>query len=128
MFPPSGAGQAGHAMSSTPTSCARPQARPVARYWPPQLRAYPVQASAGPAAMSTAATGATWAQVLQRYDEAQAQHASSSIETNTQLLEDPASGVAFILKIAAKLRDKPKPPAPRCALSARLRPGLLGRS
>lgn len=78
--------------------------------------------------MSTAATGATWAQVLQRYDEAQAQHASSSIETNTQLLEDPASGVAFILKIAAKLRDKPKPPAPRCALSARLRAGLLGRS
>ena len=48
--------------------------------------------------------------MLRRYDEAQAAKASSSIETHTELLED--GGVTFILKVAAALRDKPKPAAP----------------
>ncbi|GAB4819124.1 hypothetical protein N2152v2_006170 [Parachlorella kessleri] len=57
-----------------------------------------------------ARVNSTWTNVVERYEQAQAQQAASSIETNTELLED--GGVRFVLKIAAALRDKPKPPAP----------------
>lgn len=67
--------------------------------------------AAAAGAAEPAAPPCVWSAVLARYQEAQEQQASSSIETNTELLED--GGVTFILKIAAKLRDKPKPPAPR---------------
>jgi hypothetical protein len=62
-------------------------------------------------AVESSAAASVWGHVLERYNEAQAQQASSSIETNTELLED--GGITFILKIAAALRDKPKPPGPR---------------
>ena len=49
-----------------------------------------------------------WEEIRVRYDAAQGANASSFTETTTEVVED--GGFAYILKIARKLRDKPKAP------------------
>jgi ATP adenylyltransferase len=56
-----------------------------------------------------------WDGIVERYDHAQAAQAASLTETNTAVLMD--GGVKFVLKVAAALRDKPKPPAGASAAS-----------
>lgn len=49
-----------------------------------------------------------WPAIVERYDHAQSANASSMSETSTDALED--GGVRFLLRVAAKLRDKPEGP------------------
>eukprot|EP00887_Chlorella_sp_A99_P007671 scaffold20.g7671.t1 len=56
---------------------------------------------------------ALWRLIAERYDAAQAHKAASTFDTRTELVADPRdSGLAFVLKVAAQLRDKPRPPPP----------------
>ena len=54
------------------------------------------------------------------YERALDAGAAYKTDTNTELYRDPQHGVEFVLRVAAALRDKPKPPkdrhAPLCAL------------
>jgi hypothetical protein len=47
-----------------------------------------------------------WRLITQRCQSAQANRATSLIETRTELLED--MGVNFVLRVASTLRNKPK--------------------
>lgn len=49
-----------------------------------------------------------WKEICERYDAAQSLQAASFTETNTEVYDD--QGTSYILKIACKLRDKPKAP------------------
>ncbi|KAI7841171.1 hypothetical protein COHA_005137 [Chlorella ohadii] len=49
-----------------------------------------------------------WQRVTERYDAAQRDAAATMTDTNTELVPD--GGLQFVLRVAAKLRDKPKPP------------------
>lgn len=49
-----------------------------------------------------------WQRITERYDAAQRDAAATMTETNTELVPD--GGLQFVLRVAAKLRDKPKPP------------------
>ncbi|KAK9806958.1 hypothetical protein WJX72_008674 [[Myrmecia] bisecta] len=51
-----------------------------------------------------------WEAVLHRYAAAQQAGAAYQTETDTQALIDSQYGLRFILRVAAALRDKPKPP------------------
>ena len=54
-----------------------------------------------------------WQQIVQRYDAAQRHKAASTFDTHTELVRDDRAGATFVLKVAAQLRDKPKPPPPQ---------------
>ncbi|KAL4440048.1 hypothetical protein ABPG75_003049 [Micractinium tetrahymenae] len=66
-------------------------------------------AAAAAAAAEPAAGSALWQAITERYDVAQRDAAATMTETNTEVVEE--GGVRFVLRVAAKLRDKPKPPA-----------------
>jgi hypothetical protein len=57
-----------------------------------------------PAAPSTVSL---WEAITERYDAAQRGAAATMTETNTETVED--GGIPFVLRVAARLRDKPKP-------------------
>ncbi|PSC73596.1 ATP adenylyltransferase [Micractinium conductrix] len=59
-------------------------------------------------ATTPAASAALWQAVTQRYDAAQRAAAATMTGTHTEVLEE--GGVRWVLRVADKLRDKPKPP------------------
>jgi ATP adenylyltransferase len=70
---------------------------------------------------------ALWADVCATYDRAQAARAATLTATRAELLDD--GGVRFVLRVAAALRDKPRPPpastdAAAAAAAARPNPFL----
>jgi ATP adenylyltransferase len=54
-----------------------------------------------------------WKDITTRYDSAQGMKASSFTDTVTEVVED--GGFSYILKIACRLKDKPKAPKDRGA-------------
>jgi ATP adenylyltransferase len=67
--------------------------------------------AARPTAPSSASCPPTlWERITQRYDAAQASRASLFTETDTELVEERVEGrrISYIVKIARRLRDKPK--------------------
>ncbi|KAL4423467.1 hypothetical protein ABPG77_005419 [Micractinium sp. CCAP 211/92] len=70
----------------------------------------PSTAAAGaPEPPGAVSTSALWQAITDRYKTAQRDAAATMTETNTEVVQD--EGVHFVLRVAAKLRDKPKPPA-----------------
>lgn len=63
-------------------------------------------ACAGRPAPAAGASASLWEAITERYDAAQ-QGASTMTATHTAILED--GGIPFVLRVAARLRDKPKP-------------------
>lgn len=51
-----------------------------------------------------------WADVLKAYDHAEQVGASSKTDTTTELVTDESSKVQFVVRVASKLKDKPKGP------------------
>ena len=72
-----------------------------------------------PTAVQDSAAG-LWQDIVGAYERALDAGAAYKTDTNTELYRDPQHGVEFVLRVAAALRDKPKPPkdrhAPLCAL------------
>ena len=57
-----------------------------------------------------------WEDITSTYERARASGAAYKTDTSTELYKDPQHGVDFVLRVAAALRDKPKPPKDRQAL------------
>ena len=54
-----------------------------------------------------------WDDITSTYERARAAGAAYQTDTNTELYMDPQLGIEFVLRVAAALRDKPKPPKDR---------------
>ena len=50
-----------------------------------------------------------WKNITEAYERARAMGAAYKTDTNLQLLRDPSYDIQFVLRVAAALRDKPKP-------------------
>ena len=55
----------------------------------------------------------TWKAVTETYERARHKGAAYQTDTSVQLLRDPSHDIEFVLRVAAALRDKPKPPKGR---------------
>ena len=56
-----------------------------------------------------------WTKITEVYERARAMGAAYKTDTNVQLLRDPTYDIQFVLRVAAALRDKPRPPKGRSA-------------
>ena len=56
-----------------------------------------------------------WQDIVGGYERALDAGAAYKTDTNTELYTDPQHGIEFVLRVAAALRDKPKPPKDRHA-------------
>lgn len=56
---------------------------------------------------------ALWDKITDAYEQAQRSGAAAKYKTHTQILRDPRTNIAFVLRVAESLRDKPKPPKRR---------------
>ena len=77
--------------------------------------------SAQASRMSTPASvqepaGSLWENITSTYERARASGAAYKTDTKTELYRDPQHGIEFVLRVAAALRDKPKPAKERQAL------------
>ena len=54
-----------------------------------------------------------WRAITETYDRARVKGVAYKTDTNVQRLEDPTYHIQFVLRVAAALRDKPKPPKDR---------------
>ncbi|CAK0784806.1 hypothetical protein CVIRNUC_008010 [Coccomyxa viridis] len=54
--------------------------------------------------------GSFWQDIVGAYERALDAGAAYKTDTNTELYTDPQHGIEFVLRVAAALRDKPKPP------------------
>ncbi len=59
--------------------------------------------------------GSFWQDIVGAYERALDAGAAYKTDTNTELYTDPQHGIEFVLRVAAALRDKPKPPKDRHA-------------
>lgn len=66
-----------------------------------------------------------WDDIVAAYDRARASGAAYKTDTNTELYRDPRHGIEFVLRVAAALRDKPKPPMERHELPSACLNALL---
>lgn len=74
------------------------------------------RARASPMSVSTSVQEPTqrlWDDITSTYERARAAGAAYQTDTNTELYMDPQLGIEFVLRVAAALRDKPKPPKDR---------------
>ena len=60
-------------------------------------------------------TGSLWEDITSTYERARASGAAYKTDTKTELYRDPQHGIEFVLRVAAALRDKPKPAKDRQA-------------
>jgi ATP adenylyltransferase len=60
-----------------------------------------------------------WDDITSTYERARAAGAAYQTDINTELYMDPQLGIEFVLRVAAALRDKPKPPKDRHASPTR---------
>ncbi len=57
-----------------------------------------------------------WKDITNTYERARASGAAYKTDTKTELYRDPQHGVEFVLRVAAALKDKPKPSKERYGL------------
>jgi hypothetical protein len=65
--------------------------------------------AANESADTTADTTVLWQQITERYDCAQQIAAANMMDTKTEVLSD--GDMQFVIRVAARLRDKPKAPS-----------------
>ncbi len=67
-----------------------------------------------------------WEDITSTYERARASGAAYKTDTHTELYRDPQHGIEFVLRVAAALRDKPKPAKDRHVLQPWHHPSFTG--
>lgn len=71
--------------------------------------------------MTASSSRSLWEDISDVYERARASGAAYKTDTSTEILRDPHYDVDFVLRVAAALRDKPKPPKDRQGAPLRMK-------